>query len=99
MSLRNDGKVVHLWCTSDASLVVENSGVWCICFVRTKCFRLQIRAYFRLAQLLLTALSGSVEDERVFSGFECVTHSGRNRLKNEHVEACLQLTVQTISTF
>ena len=49
----------------------------------------QIGEFLNLDKLLITVVSGSVADERAFSGLEFVKTARRNRLSGEHLEACV----------
>ena len=54
--------------------------------------------FILLAKLLITVVSGSVADERVFSAWEYVKNTRRNRLKDYHLEACVRMKSQTFFT-
>jgi hypothetical protein len=56
-----------------------------------------IGEFFRLARLMMTAVSGSVADERVFSALEVVKGARRNRL-DTHLECCARLKAQSLFT-
>jgi hypothetical protein len=55
------------------------------------------RRVFRLSKLMLTVVSGSVSDERVFSALEVVKGARRNS-SNTHLECCVRLKAQTLFT-
>ena len=54
---------------------------------------MQIGEYLLLAKLVV---SGSVEDERIFSAFGFVTITRRNALKVDHVEWFARVRVQNM---
>jgi hypothetical protein len=56
-----------------------------------------IGEYLRLAKLLLTVVSGSVADERVFSVMEFVKCPRINRLQR-HLELCVRVKAQSFYT-
>jgi hypothetical protein len=56
-----------------------------------------IGEFSRLAKLMLTVVSGSVADERVFSALEVMKGARRNRL-NTHLECCVLLKAQSLLT-
>lgn len=56
---------------------------------------LKVGEFIKLAKLLLTVVSGSVADERVFSALEFVKCPRRNKLK-QHLELCVRMKAQTM---
>lgn len=54
--------------------------------------------FLRLASLLITVVSGSVADERVFSALEFVKNNRRARLKDAHLMQCVRLQSQNLFT-
>ncbi len=65
--------------------------------VRAGCFE-----WFRFAKLAITIVPGSVEAERAFSALSFIKNSLRNRLGQEHMNACMLAFTQqsfTTSTF
>ena len=46
--------------------------------------------YFKLARIALTMVSGSVEEERVFSAMNFIKSDRRTRLQEEHMDVCVR---------
>ena len=82
--LRVEGSVTKLWTKLAESEVLQES----------------ISEYFKLAELCLTMILGSVEDERVFSALGFLKSKLRNKL-DKNLENCLRLYTSTyeINTF
>ena len=57
-----------------------------------------IGEFLVLAQLLITVVSGSVANERVFSALEFVKNTRRNALQGDHLEWCARAKVQNVFT-
>ena len=60
-------------------------------------------AWFKVAEIALTMVGGSVEDERTFSTLSFIKNDLRSRMQEEHLNAAMRLydskRTYTMSTF
>jgi len=61
--------------------------------------RHKLSAFVTLADIALVQVPGSVEEERLFSKLNFIKDERRNRLDEEHLNACLMLATQRMFEF
>lgn len=54
----------------------------------------RLSEFFKVAELALVIVQGSVEDERVFSALAWLKDTKRNRLSAEHLTTCVRMVAQ-----